>query len=133
MDRSGRLSQPAKLFGAKKRPFVVSRARAFSPALLGRPPAVRAGQTLQSIARCPKIIDFSLPWSFAGWLFDSLIWSLKMFIFLFASAALTSPLEIEEEELALSEQTAIVEEDQIEDGELIFDDQEPLAELEDEE
>ncbi len=51
----------------------------------------------------------------------------------FAAVALNSPLEIEEEEIALSEQTAIVEEDQIEDGELIFDDQEPVAELEDEE
>jgi hypothetical protein len=52
---------------------------------------------------------------------------------LFAAAALNSPMEIEEEEIALSEQTAIVEEDQIEDGELIFDDQEPVSELEDEE
>ena len=51
----------------------------------------------------------------------------------FAAAALNSPLEIEEEEIALSEQTAIVGEDQVEDGELIFDDQEPVVELEDEE
>ena len=59
-----------------------------------------------------------------------------MFSILFAVICLTidpTPLEIEEEELALSEQSAIIEDDMAQDGELVFDDQEPVAELEENE
>ncbi|MBF8263898.1 MAG: hypothetical protein HW387_1563 [Parachlamydiales bacterium] len=55
--------------------------------------------------------------------------------FIFAATAINSPLslpdQLEDEELALAEKTAIVDPDEVsEDGELIFDDEEPVAELE---
>ena len=42
------------------RSFLVS-----SAALLGKPPSAQFGQALPVLARRLKIIDFSLPWSFA--------------------------------------------------------------------
>lgn len=51
---------------------------------------------------------------------------------LLAATAIATPQELEEAEIALSEKTAVVEQDDsTEDGELIFDDEEPVAELED--
>jgi hypothetical protein len=49
---------------------------------------------------------------------------------IFAADVLSAPQQLEEEEITLSEKTAMIEEDVAEDGELIFDDEEPVVELE---
>jgi len=55
----------AKLFDAQNRPFCLHCEHTSSPACLGRPPSVRFGQASPVLAMEPKIIDFSLSWSFA--------------------------------------------------------------------
>jgi hypothetical protein len=50
----------------------------------------------------------------------------------FAAAALNPPEQIEEDEIALTEKAAVIDEDVVEDGELIFDDVESVAEVEEE-
>lgn len=50
---------------------------------------------------------------------------------LLAATAIATPQELEDEEIALSEKTAVIDtDDAMEDGELIFDDEAPVAELE---
>ena len=54
-----------KLFGTQNRYFSAFCCRAFSLAILGRPLLTRFGQASHVFARCPKIIKFSLSWSFS--------------------------------------------------------------------